>query len=111
MATNIHLGAEPQRQKSTHRPADRSCNEKPSDLEKDKARAEQAQALLRNEILQEAFTYLEEQYHIAWANSSLDQKDPREKVFMMLTTLKAVKQHIENVVTDGKLADDTLNQL
>jgi phage terminase large subunit-like protein len=83
-------------------------------LEKDKARAEQAQALLRNEIneiLQEAFTYLEEQYHIAWANSSLDQKDPREKVFMMLTTLKAVKQHIENVVTDGKLADDTLNQL
>ena len=48
-------------------------------LEKDKARAEQAQALLRNEILQEAFTYLEEQYHIAWANSSLDQKDPREK--------------------------------
>ena len=80
-------------------------------LEKDKARAEQAQALLRNEILQEAFTYLEEQYHIAWANSSLDQKDPREKVFMMLTTHKAVKQHIENVVTDGKLADDTLNQL
>ena len=80
-------------------------------LNSDVAHGEKAQALLRNEILQEAFEFLEKQYHEAWANSSLDQKDPREKVFMMLTTLKAVKQHIENVVTDGKLADDTLNQL
>ena len=80
-------------------------------LEKDKARAEQAQALLRNEILQEAFTYLEEQYHIAWANSSIDQQKPRETVFMMLTTLKTVKQHIENVVVTGKLANDQLKQL
>tara|TARA_R100000426_G_scaffold71466_1_gene49717 strand:- start:5510 stop:5770 length:261 start_codon:yes stop_codon:yes gene_type:complete len=80
-------------------------------LEKDKARAEQAQALLRNEILQEAFKYLEEQYHEAWANSSIEQKEPREKVFMMLSTLKTVKQHIENVVANGKLADDQLNQL
>ena len=79
-------------------------------LEKDKARAEQAQALLRNEILQEAFTYLEEQYHIAWANSSLDQKDPREKVFMMLQNLQTVKQHIESVVITGKFANDQLTK-
>ena len=80
-------------------------------LRQDMNRGEKAQALLRNEILIETFDFLEKQYHDAWANSSVDQNEAREKVFMMLQNLQTVKQHIENVVTDGKLADDTLNQL
>ena len=80
-------------------------------LNSDVAHGEKAQALLRNEILQEAFEFLEKQYHEAWANSSIDQQKPRETVFMMVTTLKTVKQHIENVVVTGKLANDQLKQL
>ena len=71
-------------------------------------RGEKAQALLRNEILIETFDFLEKQYHEAWSNSSVDQLEAREKVFMMLQNLHTVKQHIESVVITGKLANDRL---
>ena len=80
-------------------------------IEKEIARGKQAQALLDNEILKEAFDYLEQEYHKAWENSSIDQQKPRETVFMMLKTLKTVKQHIENVVAPGKIANDQLTQI
>tara|TARA_R100001510_G_scaffold18180_1_gene15578 strand:+ start:2858 stop:3115 length:258 start_codon:yes stop_codon:yes gene_type:complete len=73
-------------------------------------RGEKAQTLLRNEILIETFDFLEKQYHDAWANSSVDQNEAREKIFMMLQNLQTVKQHIENVVITGKLANDQLTK-
>jgi|TARA_R100001126_G_C4729309_1_gene103072 exo-beta-1,3-glucanase (GH17 family) len=79
-------------------------------LRQDMNRGEKAQALLRNEILIETFDFLEKQYHDAWANSSVDQNEAREKVFMMLQNLQTVKQHIESVVITGKLANDQLTK-
>ena len=79
-------------------------------LRQDIDRGEKAQALLRNEILIETFDFLEKQYHEAWANSSVDQNEAREKVFMMLQNLQTVKQHIENVVITGKFANDQLTK-
>ncbi len=71
-------------------------------------RGSKAEALLRNEILIETFDFLEKQYHDAWENSSVDQAEAREKVFMMLQNLHTVRQHIESVVMTGKLANDRL---
>ena len=79
-------------------------------LRQDMNRGEKAQALLRNEILIETFDFLEKQYHDAWANSSVDQNEAREKVFMMLQNLQTVKQHIESVVITGKLAPAQLTK-
>ena len=79
-------------------------------LRQDIDRGEKAQALLRNEILIETFDFLEKQYHEAWANSSVDQNEAREKVFMMLQNLQTVKQHIESVVITGKFANDQLTK-
>ena len=73
-------------------------------------RGEKAQALLRNEIFIETFDFLEKQYHDAWANSSVDQNEAREKIFMMLQNLQTVKQHIESVVMTGKLTNDQLTK-
>ena len=80
-------------------------------IQKEIARGKQAQALLENEILKEAFDYLEKEYHTTWENSSIEQQKPRETVFMMLKTLKTVKQHIENVIATGKIANDQLTKI
>ena len=80
-------------------------------IQKEIARGKQAQALLENEMLKEAFDYLEKEYHTAWENSSIEQQKPRETVFMMLKTLKTVKQHIENVIATGKIANDQLTKI
>lgn len=75
------------------------------------ARGERASALLRDEILKDAFTYLDEQFLQAWRQTSVDDTDARERLYYMSQALASVKGYIEGVVTDGKLAQATLDEL
>ena len=75
------------------------------------ARGERAAALLRDEILQNAFTYLDEQFLQAWRQTPVNETDARERLYYMCQALASVKDYIENVVQDGKLASATLDEL
>jgi hypothetical protein len=54
------------------------------------ARAERAEALLRNELLNEAFDYLDEQFTAAWKNSDVKDTDNRERVYFLSQSLSAL---------------------
>jgi hypothetical protein len=75
------------------------------------ARGERAAALLRDEILTDAFTYLDEQFLQAWRQTPVSDTDARERLYYMSQALSSVKAYIESVVTDGKLAQATLDEL
>tara|TARA_A200000159_G_C7309771_1_gene334026 strand:+ start:157 stop:444 length:288 start_codon:yes stop_codon:yes gene_type:complete len=75
------------------------------------ARGEKAAALMRNEILEEAFTSLETEFIQAWKHSSVDDSQNRERLYMLCQNLSAVKGYIENVVSSGKLAKSQLDEL
>ena len=75
------------------------------------ARAEKAEALLRNEILTEGFAYLEEQFTQAWKRSAVDDTENRERLYMLCQNLDALKGYINKVVEDGKLANAALKEL
>ena len=75
------------------------------------AKAEKAEALLRNEILIESFEYLETQFTAAWKQSALSDKEARENLYMLCQNLAALKGYIESVVEDGKLANAALKEL
>ncbi len=75
------------------------------------AKAEKAEALLRNEILIESFEYLETQFTEAWKQSALSDKEARENLYMLCQNLSALKGYIESVVEDGKLANAALKEL
>lgn len=75
------------------------------------ARGERAAALLRDEILTDAFTYLDEQFLQAWRQTPVADTDARERLYYMSQALTSVKGYIEGVVTDGKLAQSTLDEL
>ena len=72
-------------------------------------RAEKAAALLRNELFVEAFEYLDEQFIEAWRTSSVDDKEARENLFLLMQALGAVKGYFQSVVEDGKLAKAQLD--
>ena len=74
-------------------------------------RGEKAADLIRNEILEEAFTSLETEFIQAWKQSSVEDSQNRERLYMLCQNLSAVKGYIENVVSSGKLAKSQLDEL
>jgi hypothetical protein len=74
-------------------------------------RGEKAAALLRNEILQESFSYLEDQFITAWKESGVSDIENRERIYQLLQALTALRGHIESVVMDGKIAKTSLGGL
>lgn len=75
------------------------------------ARAEKAEAVLRNEIFIESFEYLEKEFTNAWKQSAIGDTDARERLYMLCQNLDALKSYIHKVVEDGKLAKATLEEL
>lgn len=74
-------------------------------------RGEKAAALLRNELLQEAFNQLEADFIQAWKASSVEDSQNRERLYMLCQNLSALRGYLEGVVTDGKLAKAQLDEL
>lgn len=77
----------------------------------DMARADKAEAVLRNEIFIESFEYLEDEFTKAWKQSALKDTDARERLYMLCQNLETLKGYIHKVVEDGKMAKATLQEL
>ncbi len=74
-------------------------------------RAAQAEVLKRNELLQEAFAYLEKRYIEEWAMSQFRDHEARERLWMAVNVNRKYKDHLQAVISNGVLAQAELNQL
>jgi len=74
-------------------------------------RSAKAQALLRNEILQDGFDYLETQFITAWRGSAVADTESRERLYQLLQNLDALKGYFQSVIEDGKLAQMQLDEV
>ena len=74
-------------------------------------RASKAEALLKNELLQEGFDYLETQFIEAWRNSEVTDSESRERLYQLLKNLEALKGYFNTVIEDGKMANAQLEQV
>ena len=74
------------------------------ELTKATARAARAEGLLRNELLAEAFDTLEASYTQAWRNTTIEDVSGREKLFLAINIVGKVRDHLNSVVNNGKLA-------
>lgn len=75
------------------------------------SKAASAQSLLTNELLQEAFTGLEDAYTAAWRATTIEDVSGREKLFLAINIVGKVKDHLEKIVTNGKMAAAELKEL
>jgi hypothetical protein len=75
------------------------------------ARAAQAEALLRNELLQEAFSALDAEYVRAWRVTPARDTEAREKLWQGVNVVGLVRQHLVSIVSNGKLAQAELEQM
>jgi hypothetical protein len=82
-----------------------------SGLDRAVTKAVRAQELLDNELLTEAFTTLEENYTSAWRATVIDDVAGREKLFLAITIVGKVRDHLNDVFANGKLAQAELKEL
>jgi 3-keto-L-gulonate-6-phosphate decarboxylase len=80
-------------------------------LNADLARSARAQALLSNDLLQEAFVRLEERYLEEWRVTQFRDTDARERLWQAINILRKVKDHLVQVVAAGGLAQREIDQL
>lgn len=80
-------------------------------LRKDVNKADRARALLEDPVLTEAFDKLRLQYLQAIEDSAPTDSDQREKLFIAMRTLPAVKKHLESMLFNGSVAARQLANL
>jgi hypothetical protein len=66
------------------------------------------EALLGNELLQEAFAVLDTSYVQAWRTAPVRDAQMREKLWQAVNIVGKVKDHLARIVADGKLAQADL---
>lgn len=80
-------------------------------LTKATGRAVRAQNLIENELLAEAFDGLEAAYTLAWRSTFIQDVAAREKLFLAINVVGKVRQHLSNIVINGKVAAAELKEL
>ena len=74
-------------------------------------RGQRAKTLLENELLQEAFKTLEDDYTAAWKTWPAADTAGRERLWQAVNVLGKVREHLARIVADGKLAQRELSDL
>lgn len=73
-------------------------------LDEEVRRAREAEALLSNELLVQAFESIHDAIMDAWNNSAVRDVEGRERLFMAVQILGKIEGFLREFVTTGKLA-------
>lgn len=79
--------------------------------EKQIQQGQKAKQLLDDPLLKEAFEYLTEQYKTEIFNTSYNDHDQRQVLWMAYNMLDKIKGHLVSVMETGKLASSELENL
>ena len=79
-----------------------------TDLREQVQRAEEAKALLENELLGEAFVSLRARYEAAWRDSEPGQAQQREELYYAQRAVDHVQQELLILLDNGKVAAERL---
>ena len=73
-------------------------------LEHDISRANRAELLMRNELLQEAWEYIESQCVRLWRETHVNDERTRERIWAMLKANQVHKEWFGKVIANGQLS-------
>jgi hypothetical protein len=82
-----------------------------SNLDKQIQKGQQAKRLLDDPLLKEGFEYLFEQYKKEIFNTSYNDHEQRQVLWMAYNLLDKIKGHLVTVMETGKLASSELENL
>lgn len=74
-------------------------------------RGGQAEGLLKSELLNLTFDYLEAEYIKAWRIMPAKDTDGREKLWLAVNVIGKVRDHLQTVLNNGKMAKADIDRL
>ena len=74
-------------------------------------RGHKADLLMKNELLQEAFETLENEFTTAWKQTTYDQVVERDRLYNLCQALDSLKSYLASVAQNGRMAENQLNQM
>lgn len=80
-------------------------------LHKDAERGAKAEALLRSELLAEAFDRMRADYLTAWEGTAARDTDARERLWQAYQIVGLVRGHLQSVANNGKLARKEIDDI
>ena len=80
-------------------------------LEERKLRAEQANRLLNDPMLSEAFAEVRRAYTEAWERTNDAQERERERLWLLVKSIDRIKGHLQSAMEDGKLVDKQILEI
>jgi len=80
-------------------------------LAKENDRGVRAEILLKDELLQEAFTTLKENYKDEIIKTEIGDNEHRLNLLVHYKTLEKIEDHLKEIVITGKLANEQLKSL
>lgn len=73
-------------------------------------RGAKAEALLRDEALQDAFKALDEAYNRIWRTTGPDEYETRERAWVSIKLLDDLRNHLLSTVRDGAAAQGIIEK-
>tara|TARA_E500000178_G_C16848795_1_gene674166 strand:+ start:260 stop:544 length:285 start_codon:yes stop_codon:yes gene_type:complete len=86
-------------------------NDDDLDLRQRMAQGNQAKDLLENPIFKKVYRILEERYVSGFSESKPEDKEVRERSYFLLQSLRKVREEMQILVSDSKLAKEKLDNL
>ena len=80
-------------------------------LQREMNRAAKASELFRNEIFEESFDILLDQYKAEWAATASEDTATRERLYYMSQAVDAIRAHLQSVMETGKMAEKQMKEL
>ena len=80
-------------------------------LQREMNRAAKASELFRNEIFEESFNILLDQYNAEWAATASEDTATRERLYYLTQAVDAIRAHLQSVMETGKMAERQMKEL
>ena len=80
-------------------------------LQREMNRAAKASELFRNEIFEESFDILLDQYTAEWAATASEDTATRERLYYLTQAVDAIRAHLQSVLETGKMAERQMKEL
>jgi len=81
------------------------------ELTKKQGRGQRAEDLLKNELLQDTFKYLHDEYIATWKRTSVKDVAAREALYIATNIVGKVQEQLHKYAADGRLSAKELARI
>ncbi len=82
-----------------------------TELRQDRSRGQEAERLLKSDLMQGAFSTIRANLHAKWEATKAEDREAREVFYTQLKCVNQVEEYFRQAIRSGKLANNKLEEI